>query len=149
MLKMNKIILVRIRGLVDVNVNVEKTLNLLRLRKKHSCVIVDETKETMGMIKKVQHYIAYGKINEETLKLLIMKRGRLPGDKPIVAGGKELDMIIKEFSEGKKTLKELGLKPFFRLHPPRKGFKKSIKLSYPQGVLGNNPKINEIVKEML
>ncbi len=146
---MNKIILVRIRGLVDVSVDIEKTLNLLRLRKKFSCVVVDETKEILGMIKKVQHYIAYGKVNEEVLKLLIMKRGRLPGDKPIVVGGKELDAMIKEFSESKKTLKEMGLKPFFRLHPPRKGLKKSIKLLWPKGVLGNNPKINEMVREML
>ncbi|KKL95423.1 hypothetical protein LCGC14_1854700, partial [marine sediment metagenome] len=43
---------------------------------------------------------------------------------------------------------KLNLKPFFRLHPPRKGIKS--KLHFPKGVLGDNKeKINDLVLRML
>ncbi|MEM2089957.1 MAG: 50S ribosomal protein L30 [Candidatus Pacearchaeota archaeon] len=144
-----KIAVIRIRGLVGVRREIRETLDKLKLRKKFVCVIVDDTKEIMGMLKKAQNYIAYGEIDEETLKELIMKRGRKPGNKPIEIGGKKLEEFIKEFLQGKKKLKDLGIKPFFRLHPPRQGFKKSIKLLYPKGVLGYNPKIKELIRRML
>ena len=55
--------------------------------------------------------------------------------------------IVEELEKGKKY-EELNLKPFFRLHPPRKGIKS--KLHFPKGVLGDNKeKINELVKRML
>jgi ribosomal protein L30/L7E len=38
---MTKIILVRIRGMVNVDFRIETTLDLLRLRKKFSCVLVE------------------------------------------------------------------------------------------------------------
>ncbi|MEM4719648.1 MAG: 50S ribosomal protein L30 [Candidatus Pacearchaeota archaeon] len=144
-----KIAVIRIRGLVNVRKKIRDTLNLLRLRKKFSCVLVDDTPEIMGMLKKVQNYVAYGKIDEETLKMLILKRGKKPGNKKIDIAGKKLDDFSKDFLQGKKKLQDLRLKPFFRLHPPRKGFKKSIKLLYPKGVLGHNPGINELIKRML
>ena len=50
-------------------------------------------------------------------------------------------------SRGKKNTKG-KLKPFFRLHPPRKGIKS--KKHYPKGVLGNHgKKINELLERML
>ena len=55
--------------------------------------------------------------------------------------------IVEELKKG-KTYKELNLKPFFRLHPPRKGIKS--KVQFPKGVLGNHKeKINELVERML
>ena len=47
-----------------------------------------------------------------------------------------------------KKYDELGIKPFFRLHPPRGGIRS--KVHYPEGVLGNHKeKINELVERML
>lgn len=144
-----KIAVIRIRGLVGVRKQIKDTLDKLRLRRKFVCVVVDNKPEIMGMIKKAENYITYGPIEKETLKLLIRERGRYPGNKQLTIGGKQLDSFVEEFFEGKKTLQDLGIKPFFRLHPPRGGFKKSIKLMYPKGVLGYNPKINELIKRML
>ena len=54
---------------------------------------------------------------------------------------------VEELKKGKK-FEELNLKPFFRLHPPRKGIKS--KLHFPKGVLGDNKKkINDLVERML
>jgi hypothetical protein len=50
----------------------------------------------------------------------------------------------------KKTLSELGLKPFFRLHPPVKGIDSKIHFGRKKGVLGDNKdKINDLVRRML
>ena len=60
------IVVIRISGMVNINKPVEETLYRLRLRRKYSCVIVSETKETIGMLKKVRNFISYEKIDENT-----------------------------------------------------------------------------------
>lgn len=125
------IAVIRIRGLVEVRKDLERTLDILRLRKKYSCVLVENKKDVLGMLEKVKHLIAYGEIDEDTKKELILKRGRLSGDKPV------------------KSINDKDMKPFFRLHPPIGGFKKSTKKLFPHGVLGENKKINELIRRML
>lgn len=136
-----KIAIIRIRGLVNVKRKTQDTLDYLRLKRKNVCVVVENKREILGMIKKAENYVAFGEIDKETLKLLLEKRAvpRIEID----------EKKIDEFLAGKMTLKQLGIKPFFRLHPPRGGFK-STKLPYPRGVLGNNKKeINKLIKKML
>ncbi len=136
-----KIAMIRIRGLVNVERKTEDTLEYLRLRRKNACVVVENKQEILGMIKKVVNYVAFGEIDKETLKLLLERRA--------VPKIKIDDKKIDEFLAGKITLKQLGIKPFFRLHPPRGGFK-STKLPYPRGVLGNHRKeINKLIVKML
>ena len=116
------ICVIRIHGRVGLRKKVVETLDRLRLRKKYSCIVVDPSKEQLGMIKKMRDFVAFGELDEETYKELVKKRG-------------EKD-------------KDDKLKPFFRLHPPRKGIKS--KSHFPKGVLGDNgKKINELVKRML
>jgi len=117
------ICVIRIKGQVKLKKKIVETLYRLRIRRKYACVVLEKpTKEQMGMIEKLRDFVAYGEIDEATYKELVEKRG-------------------KKDSEGK-------LKPFFRLHPPRKGIKS--KIHFPKGVLGNNgKKINELVKRML
>ena len=118
----NDIAIVRISGQVKVSKDIEDTLYRLKLRRKYACVVVKPTKDVLGMLKKVRFYVAYGPINKETNDKLIKQRGRKDKD-------------------GK-------LKPFFRLHPPRKGIKS--KLQYPKGVLGSNKAdINKLIERML
>ncbi|NQU98353.1 uL30 family ribosomal protein [Candidatus Woesearchaeota archaeon] len=126
--KKEKIAVILIRGLIGVNQTVKDTLFLLRLRKKHTCVVVENTESNRGMIKKVKDYVTYGEINDETLKSLISKRGK------------------------KNPKKEGRTKPFFELAPPkggfeRKGTKKGFKNGGALGYRGN--KINDLIKRML
>jgi len=143
------IAVIRIKGLVDIPGDSKRTMYILKIRKKNSCVLLQEKPEIEGMIKKVGKYIAYGEINKETLKNLIIKRGRIPGDKPLNIDEKKLDRFVDDLLNNKSKLADLNLKPFFRLHPPKGGFKKSTKLAYPKGVLGKNEKINELIMRML
>jgi large subunit ribosomal protein L30 len=140
------ICLIRIRGEVGVNKDIEETLNRLRLRKKYSCIVMHNpgTGES-GMIKKVKDFVAFGKINTETFEKLIEKRGQ-PVDKKKKINPKE---VISGFEKGKR-LEEMNLKPFFRLHPPRGGIDSKKHFGVAGGVLGNHgDKINELLERML
>jgi len=147
---MKKIVIIRIRGTVNVPKYINQSLDFLRLRQKFVCIVIEDNKENLGRIKAVKDYVAFGEIDEETLRALILKRGRKEGDRPIESAGKSIDEFVKKFLEGKAKFEDLKIKPFFRLHPPIGGFKKSIKKPFPKGVLGNqNKAINQLIKRML
>jgi 50S ribosomal protein uL30 len=130
------IAVIRIAGMVKVSKGVANTLDRLRLRRKYVCVVIKETDVNKGMLVKVRNEVAYGKINDETLKKLIDKRGE------------KIDKT-KDIKEVKDlNFEEANLKPFFRLHPARGGI--NTKQHFPKGVLGDNKeKINELIGRML
>lgn len=137
------ICIIRIRGNVGLEKGVVETLDRLRLKRKYSCVVLNPGKEDLGMIKKVRDFVAFGEIKEEVFEKLLKKRGQ------VIDKSKKIDSkkVVEELSKGKKYEK-LNLKPFFRLHPPRKGIKS--KFHFPKGVLGDNKeKINDLVLRML
>lgn len=125
---MKRIAVIRIGGMVRKRKELEDTLNMLRLKRKFSCVVVDDTKQNKGMIEKVKDLVTYGEIDDETLKMLIEKRAKInPKDK-------------------RRT------KAFFRLSPPRGGFeRKGTKVQFELGgALGyRGEKINDLIKRML
>ncbi len=139
------IAVIRIKGKVKIRQEIEETLSRLRLRKKFVCILIDERdKVKLGMLKKVKDYVAFGEIDKGTLTRLIEKRAKREDKKQI----KEPEKIVEELLKG-KSMKELGLKPFFRLSPPRGGLKSS-KKHFPRGVLGNHKKeISKLIEKML
>ena len=68
------ICIIRIAGKVGIRKGIEETLNRIRLRKKYSCVVLEPTRENLGMIKKLKDFIAYGEISPEMQKKLEEKR---------------------------------------------------------------------------
>ena len=143
--KAGKIAVVRIRGSIKVKNVIKDTFNLLRLYNKNYCVVLKNTPEIIGMIKKIKDYVTWGEIDNETYKLLIEKRGK-------EYKGREKD------SKGKITYSKFILidgkkyKPFFALNPPRKGYgRKGIKIAFKVGgALGDRgEKINDLLKRML
>lgn len=155
---MAKIAIIRVRGRVGVKRPVKDTLAMLRLHKVNHLVIADDTPSYRGMIQKAKDYITWGEINAETLAKLIRKRGRLIGNKKVTDEyvQEKLGMTIEEFAEkvinGEMKLSDLpNLKPVFRLHPPRGGFKGSKKRTFKEGgALGyRGEKINELIERML
>ncbi len=137
------ICVIRIHGQVGLKREIAETLSRLRLRKKYACIVINPTKEQLGMIKKLRDFVAFGEIDEKTFKKLIEKRGQLVDKTKKVDRKKTSEELWKG-----KSYKNLNLKPFFRLHPPQKGIKS--KLHFPKGVLGDNKKeINKLVERML
>jgi len=145
------ICVIRIHGRVKMKKDIVNSLDRLRLRKKYSCIVINPTKEQEAMIKKLRDFVAFGEINTETFEKLIEKRGQFltKNREGQIIDKKKIDSknIVDELEKGKKY-ESLNLKPFFRLHPPRKGIK--AKLHFPKGVLGyNGEKINDLVGRML
>jgi large subunit ribosomal protein L30 len=139
------IAIIRISGMVEIPREVQETLFRMRLRKKFCLVLLSEKPENIGMLKVVRNFVAFGGINRETLVELIKKRGKSTKKEKIDA-----DKIASELLEGKteKKLEDLGLKPFFSMHPPRGGI--DSKIHSPKGVLGDNKeKINDLIRRML
>ncbi len=150
-------LVIRIRGQADVPHWATTTMKLLKLDKKFRATILPAKENTLGMLKKIQHYISWQEIDVSTTKELLEKKARKTGYKKITSedlseiGFKTMDELASSLTEGKSTLSKLKpLKPWFAMDPPRHGFKRSTKKLYGQkGVLGHNKELNTIVRRMM
>ncbi|MFX1257578.1 MAG: 50S ribosomal protein L30 [Promethearchaeota archaeon] len=152
---------VRIRGAPGMRRKILDTLKMLRMHKVNHGVLIWGEKSYLGMLNKCKDYIAYGEIDKKTLVRLLRVRGKIEGNRPLTDDHiKNLTEYenIKEFAKallnGKIEYREKDvykLKPVFRLHPPRKGHRGSIKKHYPEGgTLGNvGEYINLLIHKML
>ena len=135
------IIVVRISGMVEMQSYYQETLFRMGLRRKYSAVLLKESKETSNLLQNVRNFVAFGKIEPRLMEELISKRAKSPDGKRVDAK-KVAELIEKE------GIEKSGIKPFFRLHPPRKGI--DSKTHFPKGILGDNgEKINDLVRRML
>ena len=150
-------LVVRISGQADVPYWADTTMRLLKLEKKYRATIIPEKDNTIGMLRKIQHYVSWQEIDIETVKELLDKKARKSGYKKITneditsIGFTSIDELATSLAEGKTSLSKLKpLKPWFALDPPRHGFKRSTKKLYGQkGVLGYNKELSVIVKRMM
>lgn len=129
---------IRIRGRTGVKREIEDTMKMLRLRRINHAVILEENPSYQGMLQKAKDYITWGEIDEKTLTSIIEKRAKLPGNQPVTpeylkesTNYKSIKELSKAVINGAK-LEEAGIKPVFRLHPPRKGYE-NIKKAYNEG----------------
>ncbi|MFA5405991.1 MAG: 50S ribosomal protein L30 [Candidatus Nanoarchaeia archaeon] len=145
------IAVIRVKGGFKIKSQFKRTMELLRLNDNNHCVLLQDNDVNKGMINKARSLITWGELDEATLKLLITKRGRLDGNKHVTLSEKELNTLVKDLMAGKKSLIDAGIKPVFRLSPPKKGWDHgTIKLEYPRGALGPRGKeINIILKRMI
>ncbi len=137
---------IRLRGTINANREVIDTLKLLRLHRKMHCIVLPENDNYKGMLQKVKDYITWGSISDTLLVKLVSKRGRKTGNKRV--NPNEGNNIVSAIKLNEKI--PAPIKPVFRLNPPSKGFKKSIKQHFPKGELGNRgEKINELLERMI
>jgi large subunit ribosomal protein L30 len=119
-----KIAAIRIKGQVGLKKEIVETLYRLRLRRKYTCVVFENPTEIqLGMLKKVRDFVTFGEIKEDTYRELEEKRGQKDKNKK--------------------------LKPFFRLHPARGGMETKKHFGVGKGVLGENKKMDELIRRML
>jgi len=154
-----RLAVIRIRGTIGTRQEIKDTLSMLRLYRKNNCIVVESSQNYIGMIKKIKDYITWGEIEENTFKDLLEKRAKLPGNKRLTEEylknklSMSFEQFAKEYFSFKKELKDIpGLKLFFRLKPPTKGFeRKGIKKPFSLGgALGyRKEKINDLIKKML
>ena len=137
------IAIIRIKGLVEVPENIQERLIRINLRRKYNLILMNETENNLRILNKIRNYVAYGKISKEVLIELIEKRAVSFKNKKIDAS-----KIAEEIE--KKNIEDLGIRPFFSLHPPRGGINTKSHFPIKKGVLGDNKeKINELIRRML
>jgi len=147
---------IRVRGTTGVKGEVADTMKMLRLNRINHAVILDENPSYQGMLQKAKDYITWGEIKENTLEKVISKRGRLPGGAKLTeeylkenTSHKNVKDLTKAVFKGEK-LEDNGIKPVFRLHPPRKGYKNTKKAYNEDGTLGyRGENIEVLLQKML
>jgi large subunit ribosomal protein L30 len=119
---MAKVAAVLVRGLIGSRSEVRDTLSMLRLRKKHTCVVMENNPHTQGMLQRSKDFITFGPVADETIVALQKAR------KPV--------------HEGALTV--------FNLAPPIGGWeRKGIKKSFTQGgALGPRKEMDTLIKKM-
>lgn len=144
---------VMVRGGTGVKPKIKETLKHLKLTRANHCVVLQENPSYEGMLKRCKDYVTWGEIGAAEFKELLLRRGRLAGNKKVdekvfeKSGG--IGAFAEKFMKGEAVLEEIGVKPVFRLHPPRKGFAE-IKEHYPRGALGyRGEKMGELLKRMM
>jgi large subunit ribosomal protein L7e len=155
---------VRIRGLNKIHPKTKKILQLLRLRQINNGVFVRITKATLGLLKRVEPYIAWGYPNLKTVRELIYKRGygkvdgnRIPlTDNKIIEqslGAKNIlcieDLIHEIYSVGPAFKEASNFLWPFKLNSARGGIDKK-RLHYVEGGQAGNreEKINNLIRRM-
>ncbi|KAL9643430.1 hypothetical protein ABK040_010045 [Willaertia magna] len=156
---------IRVRGIKSVSPKVKKALQLLRLRQINNGVFVRINKATMGLLRLVEPFVAYGYPDLETVKALVYKRGFLNanGDRKPIESNVQVeellgkhdvicieDIVHELFTVGPKFREvNQALWPFKLQHP--KGGYESIKKHFViGGSFGNREEyINQLVKRML
>jgi large subunit ribosomal protein L30 len=142
-----------VRGLINATPPVRSALTSIRLTRINHCSLVPD--EAKGTLQVAKDWITWGEVDEKTLAELIMKRGRMPGDKPVdmeamkKAGFASVEAFAKAIVEGKAKLDAFGMKRIFRLHPPKSGYRHT-KKPFPQGGLGpRKEKMNDLLRSMM
>jgi len=152
---------IRVRGAPGMKRKILDTLKMLRMHKVNHGVLIWGTKSFKGMLVKCKDYISYGEIDDKTLVRLLRVRGKTEGNKTLteehlknLTEYKTFKALSKALLNGEIQYQEKDLnkiKPVFRLHPPRKGHRGTIKRHYGEGgILGYvGVYINQIIHKML
>jgi large subunit ribosomal protein L30 len=160
--ELNKcLVAIRLRGTSRVNPDLQKTFDSLKLKAKFNAILIYDSPSINGMLKKVKDHITWGEINSDVLTKLLTKRGR-------ISDTGRIDEVIKRKFPNFESIEKLaiaitsgdinfnilwnkGLKPIFKLHPPKGGFKKTIKRQYnDKGELGyRGSAINHLLERMI
>lgn len=140
-----RLVVIRIRGSVNVNRNIAATLNMLGLKRVNHAAVIDDRPSYRGMLQKAKDYITWGSVDKDGVSLILKNRGELVGGQKVTdeyvkanSAFKSIDDFAAAFVEFKAELSDLaGLKTIFRLHPPRKGHSGIKRAFTVGGALGN------------
>ena len=148
---------IRIRGTIDLRGETDDTMKMMNLPHNCNATLIDNRPSYLGMLQKAQSYIAWGEPTVESIMLLLKERGRTTGQRKLTnehakkLGYENLEDLAKALHSLKVELKDLkDVKPVFRLHPPKKGYKGTVKKSFQTGGAAGyrGEAINDLIKRM-
>ena len=152
------IAVVRVRGSVGMSRELEEVLRQMHLTRKNHATLIDNSPSNRGTLQRVKDYTTWGEASPETIERLLAERGALPGNKRLTEdyvknslGYESIGALAKGLWDTRVDLRRLkGVKPLFRLHPPKRGFKGSTKKPYPEGELGyRGAEIDKLLADMV
>ena len=156
---LGKLLVVNLHGLINVPRGTRETLIQLGIGKRFAAAVVGDDPISKGEVHLCKDYVAWAPLDAELLTSLLQSRGRVSGSKTLdeeqlkAMGYKTYADLAQAIIKGEtsSTLSAVkGLKPFFGLSPPRGGFKRSSRRQFREGgILGENPKLPEIVRRMI
>jgi large subunit ribosomal protein L30 len=148
---------IRVRGRTGIKKDIADTLDMLRLTRINHAVLIEENPSYKGMLQKAKDYITWGEVDEDTVAKLLSKRGKLAGNVKLTedylkenTDFSSVEELSKAVVDSGAKLEDSGVKPIFRLHPPRKGYEDIKKTFAESGSLGyRGDKIGDLVKKMI
>jgi large subunit ribosomal protein L30 len=151
------LVAVKVRGEISAQREAKETTAMLHLTHSNHAVIVDSRPAFLGMLKRAQSYVTWGEATKETVALMLRKRGKLAGGKPLTdeaaqkLGYKSIDDLAEAIAACKVQFWKLeDVQHVFRLRPPKKGYKGKTKKSFRAGGEAGyrGEAINALVKRM-
>jgi len=148
--------IVRVRGSIHARHDIVDTLRILHLTRANHATVVPERPEFRGMITRVNGYITWGEADPKVVGLLLEHRGVTDSGASLTAehlaeadGTKDLGALAARVT--KDGLQPIpGLRPLFRLTPPKGGWRSTKKPYTRGGALGYRGRaINDLVQRMV
>lgn len=139
------IAVIRLHGKFSLSPDIRTTLSCLRLNRLYTCALVPENASTKGMLQSCKDVVSFGVVDENTVSMLLERRGRTSGGKRLTA--EQAGKIAKESLSSGKKLEEFGVSSVFFLSPPKGGFTIR-KSTAPFGPLGKNADISGLISKM-
>jgi len=154
---MGLLLVVNLHGRINSSAPVRKSLNELWVAKKFSASVVSDDAPTLGMLRLCKDYLAWCPIDEGLLTDLLKRRGMVSGTRPLdentlksLGYRKHEDLAAKMVKDQLRLSAVKGVLPYFRLAPPRGGFQVSLRRQATErGMLGNNPRLDGVVRRMI
>ena len=150
--------IVQLRGDVNMSSDVHDTLKMLNVHHVNHCAFVPETETYRGMITKVNDYVAHGEPSADVVETGLRTRaereeGDVDGDEEWLAENTDYDdfgALAAALVEEETTLREQGLSPVLRLHPPRGGHRGQKHPTTEGGQIGKHDtdQIDELLEAM-
>ena len=141
------LVAIRLDGNPNVRHPEELTLHTLRMKSKFSAVLLQDSPSVRGMLRRIKDHVTWAEARKEDITTLLSARAVTPDGLGVTpdflkkkAGLADVNEVVSGLYSGKLKLTklwEMGIAPYFRLHPPRGGFPKSSKRPFTDsGELG-------------
>ncbi|MDA4111133.1 MAG: hypothetical protein OK439_01235 [Thaumarchaeota archaeon] len=151
------LLVVNLRGLVNTRAPVRTTLEQMKIGRRFNATIVPDDKVHKGMLNVSKEHVAWCKLDAITAEKLLKARSekstgnRTPESEIITKDFSSVSEIAVALESGSLRLNKIdAIRPFFRLSPPKGGFKRSIRRQFSDGgILGQNNELTSLVEKML
>jgi large subunit ribosomal protein L30 len=148
--------IVRVRGSIHARHDIVETMRVLHLTRANHATVVPERPEFRGMITRINGYVTWGEADPKAVSLLLEHRGvtdsgaaLTPEHLSEAGGAKDLGELAARVT--KDGLPQIpGLRPLFRLTPPKGGWRSTKKPFTRGGALGyRGTAINDLIQRMV